>query len=190
MVIMVILLLVGVLIIFFVVIKHAILLLFLLSLLFNHSLIFREIIQTVIHQLEKELEEAMIQSHQDNMSGCTCALVYLNNNELTIANVGDTQYILHLHLLFTTRAYLGRTDALVELTQIHDAFNDQERIKRAGGWVTTCRYIQFSFYSSKRRSTNASWFYRFPHFPFFPYTIRFNRISILSSRNSQRTSSK
>lgn len=91
MVIMVILLLLGVLIIFFVVIKHAILLLFLLSLLFNHSLIFREIIQTVIHQLEKELEEAMIQSHQDNMSGCTCALVYLNNNELTIANVGDTQ---------------------------------------------------------------------------------------------------
>lgn len=27
---------------------------------------------------------------------------------------------------------------MIELTEIHDAFNDQQRICQAGGWITTC----------------------------------------------------
>ena len=45
----------------------------------------------VVSRLEMNLEKAITVPLQ-NMSGCTCVLVYLNNSELTVANVGDTQY--------------------------------------------------------------------------------------------------
>lgn len=44
----------------------------------------------VVSKLELNLEKAMTTSLQ-GMSGCTCVLVYLNDSELTVANVGDTQ---------------------------------------------------------------------------------------------------
>lgn len=37
--------------------------------------------------------EERLKKEIQNASGCTCTLVYLNNNELTVANVGDTQLV-------------------------------------------------------------------------------------------------
>lgn len=183
MVITVILLRLGVPVISYAVSRHAILLLSRLSIHFFHSLTSREIIQAVIHQLEKELEEAMIKPPQYNMSGCTCTLVYLNNNELTIANVGDTQFFSSSLFLPVEPILEGRmtwlslpkfmmllmtkieSDGLeVGLLHVHDSF--------------------LMIYCSKRRSTDPSWLYRFTHFFCVSYTLRFHWFSFVSSRNS------
>lgn len=47
----------------------------------------REVIKKVMEMMEERLKKEILK----NVSGCTCTLVFLNNNELTVANVGDTQ---------------------------------------------------------------------------------------------------
>lgn len=42
-----------------------------------------------------------------------------------------------LKLLSSNRAYMITQDTFFEITQIHDAVFDQERIQQAGGWITT-----------------------------------------------------
>lgn len=69
------------------------------------------------------------------ISGCTCTLCYLRDNELFVANLGDTQYSWWERV--TLRAFLISDGGFSELTVVHNAIHDQERIRQAGGWITS-----------------------------------------------------
>ena len=45
-------------------------------------------------ELESRLQRQLVGVDACFISGCTCTLCYLRDNELFVANLGDTQYAL------------------------------------------------------------------------------------------------
>ena len=51
----------------------------------------RSLLQTVIARLEARLETLLAGEPLASVSGCTCLLCYLQDSDLFVANLGDTQ---------------------------------------------------------------------------------------------------
>ena len=69
------------------------------------------------------------------ISGCTCTLCYLHDTDLFAANLGDTQCVCGCGVI--VGAFLFGASGRRELTVVHSAVHDQDRIREAGGWITS-----------------------------------------------------
>ena len=51
----------------------------------------RSLLQMIVRTLESKLEAFMASCDVSSISGCTCLLCYLQDSDLFVANLGDTQ---------------------------------------------------------------------------------------------------
>ena len=95
----------------------------------------RALLVAVIQAMEQALSSHFASVDSSAISGCTCTLCYLRDTDLFAANLGDTQCLCGCGV--TVRAFLFGASGRRELTVVHSAVHDQDRIREAGGWITS-----------------------------------------------------
>ena len=50
-----------------------------------------ELLAAMTQHMEESLGRLLATAATERLSGCTCTLVYLHDNTLTVSNLGDTQ---------------------------------------------------------------------------------------------------
>ena len=50
-----------------------------------------ELLAAMTQHMEESLRRLLATTAAERLSGCTCTLVYLHDNTLTVSNLGDTQ---------------------------------------------------------------------------------------------------
>ena len=51
-----------------------------------------ELLAAMTQHMEESLRRLLATTATERLSGCTCTLVYLHDNTLTVSNLGDTQW--------------------------------------------------------------------------------------------------
>ena len=95
----------------------------------------RALLVAVIQAMEQALNSHFAFVDSSAISGCTCTLCYLHDTDLFAANLGDTQCLCGCGVI--VRAFLFGASGRRELTVVHSAVHDQDRIREAGGWITS-----------------------------------------------------
>lgn len=58
-----------------------------------------ELLAAMTQHMEESLRRLLATTATERLSGCTCTLVYLHDNTLTVSNLGDTQWRLWRSLI-------------------------------------------------------------------------------------------
>ena len=58
-----------------------------------------ELLAAMTQHMEESLRRLLATTATERLSGCTCTLVYLHDNTLTVSNLGDTQWELWRSLI-------------------------------------------------------------------------------------------
>ena len=95
----------------------------------------RALLVAVIPAMGQALSSHFAFVDSSAISGCTCTLCYLHDTDLFAANLGDTQCVCGCGVI--VRAFLFGASGRRELTVVHSAVHDQDRIREAGGWITS-----------------------------------------------------
>ena len=61
--------------------------------LFSVSVEPSDLLVSITQYLEMSLRSLLATTETERLSGCTCTLVFLHDNQLTVCNLGDTQFV-------------------------------------------------------------------------------------------------